>query len=182
MTKAIALLLVTCVTIGCGGHDVSSDVDKSKSASREFRALLDQSMEELRMKTSGHDATWNISEASWSVDQDVGNVVFATPRGLTVTAPVQIIGTYNTDDGTWLWAWDNPSIEGSLQESSLKVKQYGEQKGIAALTTRRIWCTEEEAWELAALACNLCEAQGAYRGPADATRIFMTFGNVKISK
>lgn len=159
-----------------------SDVAKSKSASAELQALLDQSMEELRLKTAGHDAVWNIGEANWSVDQDVGDIVFTTPRGLTATAPVQIIGTLNTDDSTWLWAWDNPSVEAPLQEHALKVKAYGEQNGIAALTTRKLRCSEDEAWELAALACKLCEAHGGYRGPAGATRVLMTFGKVKLGK
>jgi hypothetical protein len=33
-----------------------------------------------------------------------------------------------------------------------------------------------------ALACMLCEAQGAYRGPAGAARVFFTFGKVTLSK
>ena len=161
---------------------MSSELASSKSASPEFSALLNQSMEELRMKTAGHDSAWGIGEANWSVDQDIGEIVFTTPRGLTAMAPVQVIGTYNTDDGTWLWAWDNPSIEGPLREHAIKVRQYGEQNGISALTTRKTSCTEDEAWELAALACKLCEAQGAYRGPAGATRVLMTFGKVRLSK
>jgi hypothetical protein len=35
---------------------------------------------------------------------------------------------------------------------------------------------------MAAFAVKLCAAQGAYRGPAGSTYIFMTFGEVKLTK
>jgi hypothetical protein len=180
--KTVLLLLVLCVAAGCGGESMPSDVAASKAASPEFVAKLEQSMEDLQLKTGAHDAAWSIGKSSWSVDQAAGTIVFTTPTGMTATAPVQMIGTYNTKDGTWLWAWDNPSIDTALREHALKVKEYGEQKKIAALTTRKINCSQEDAWELVAIACQLNNAQGAYRGPADATRVFMTFGKVKLSK
>jgi hypothetical protein len=55
-------------------------------------------------------------------------------------------------------------------------------RGYDVLTTSKLACPEEQCWELTALACMLAEAQGAYRGPAGAGRIFMTFGNVTLSQ
>jgi hypothetical protein len=86
-----------------------------------YDTLLAQSMEELRAKTSAHDATWHLGEAAWAVDQDAGTIVFTTPRGITATCPVQIVGTYNTDDGTWLWGWDHPSVDPALAEHARTV-------------------------------------------------------------
>jgi Family of unknown function (DUF6882) len=63
---------------------------------KDYGTLLEQSMEELRLKTAAHDGTWHLSTASWSVDQDEGTIVFTAPDGVTATAPVQIIGTYNS--------------------------------------------------------------------------------------
>lgn len=147
-----------------------------------FKFLLAQSMEELKAKTSAHDAAWHLGDADWSVDQDTGEIVFTTPDGATAIAPVQIIGTYNSVDSTWLWAWDNPSIDVALQTHASKVREYGFKQGIGELTTRKLKCTEDDAWLLTALACKLCDAQGAYRGPADATYVFMTFGEVTLSQ
>jgi hypothetical protein len=104
-----------------------------------------------------------------------------TGKKVTATAPVQIIGTYNTLDGTWLWGWDHPSVLPPLQEHARRVREYGEQHGIESLTTRKLGCDENEAWEFTALACHLCEAQGAYRGPAGTALVFMTFGEVSLS-
>lgn len=147
-----------------------------------FKFLLERSMNELQAKTAAHDASWHLAEADWSVDQDTGEIVFDAPNGVVATAPVQIIGTYNSIDGTWLWSWDNPSIEPELQSHALQVRDYGEKHEIDQLTTRKFACTEDDAWLLTALACKLCGAQGAYRGPADSTFIFMTFGAVSIQK
>ena len=43
-------------------------------------------------------------------------------------------------------------------------------------------CTEEQAWEFTAVAARLGDANGAYRGPAGTTLVFMTFGQVSLSK
>jgi hypothetical protein len=95
---------------------------------------------------------------------------------------VQIIGTYNTADGTWLWAWDNPSLVKGLARDSQVVREYGRKHGIAPLTTRKLNCDEVDCWEFTALACKLCKAQGAYHGPSGKTRVFMTFGKITMSK
>ena len=75
----------------------------------DFDKLLAQSMEELRLKTQAHDGTWHLSEADWSVDQDEGQIVF-DHKGTSATAPVQIVGTFNTEDSTWLWGWEHPAV------------------------------------------------------------------------
>lgn len=143
-----------------------------------YDTLVAQSMEELRVKTTAHDGMWRIAESSWSVDQDEGTITFSNPRGITVTAPVQIIGTYNLEDGTWLWGWDNPSVVPALADHARQVHAYGQQHNIERLLARKLQCSENEAWEFTAVACKLGDAQGAYRGPAGTTLVFMTFGNV----
>jgi hypothetical protein len=148
----------------------------------EFRALLGRCMEELRLKTQAHIAGWGLGSTDrWDMDQNDGRLVF-TSKDVTAAAPAQIIGTYSTQTGTFLWGWDHPSVLPPLQEHARKVREYGELHGIPALTTRKLECTEDEAWEFTALACHLCEAQGAYRGPAGAALVFMTFGEVTLSK
>ncbi len=147
-----------------------------------FQDFLEQCVAELTAKAGVHDATWHLSECSWSVDQDTGVIEFAHPDGLVATCPVQIVGTYNTADGTWLWGWDHPSVVAPLQEHAFAVRQYGEENGIDCLTTQKLACSQEQAWEFTALACKLCGAQGAYRGPAGSAFVFMTFGNVTLSK
>lgn len=148
----------------------------------EFRELLDRSMEELRAKTQAHVEGWGLGKCDrWDLDQEDGRLVFTSPT-LTATAPAQIIGTYSTQSGTFLWGWDHPSVEPALQKDAKKVRKFGEENGLELLTTQKVECTEDEAWEFTALACLLCGSQGAYRGPAGPALVFMTFGKVTLSQ
>ncbi|MGE0388190.1 MAG: DUF6882 domain-containing protein [Gammaproteobacteria bacterium] len=147
----------------------------------DYRAQVERAREDLRAKTAGHDAAWGLGESDWSLDQDDGRLVFTTPSGATATAEAQIIGTYNAGDGTWLWAWDHPDVAEPLRRHAQQLRDIGARHAWPRLTTRKFECTEDEAWELAALACLLCDAQGAYRGPAGAVHVFMTFGEVALS-
>jgi len=115
-------------------------------------------MEELRLKTAAHDRLWHLSNADWSVDQDTGEIAFSTPNGVVATCPVQIIGTFDTNDSTWLWAWDHPSVRASLRNHAAQVREYGETNGVSELTTRKLSATEEQCWEFTALACKLNDA------------------------
>ncbi|MGZ9275415.1 MAG: DUF6882 domain-containing protein [Nitrospira sp.] len=153
----------------------------TSSVPPQFQLLIEQSMEDLRAKTAAHEAAWKLGQASWSVDQEAGTIVFTRPDGIAATALVQIIGTYNTQDGTWLWGWANPSLAPTLVDHSSRLRAYGQERGIERLTTRKLVCSEDGAWELTALACKLCDAQGGYRGPAGPTLVFMTFGTVALS-
>jgi Family of unknown function (DUF6882) len=156
----------------------------TKSADGEaiFRDTVERAMEELQLKTAAHDGTWQLGQADWDIDQDAGEVYFTSPKGLLATCPVQIVGTFNTEESSWLWGWDHPSVAENLREHAQTVYEFGKKHGIAALTTRKLECSEEEAWEFAALACLLSEAQGAYCGPMDPTLVFITFGEVALSK
>ena len=156
---------------------------KSKPADDvEFRALLDRCMEELRIKTEAHVAAWGLGTTDrWDLDQDDGRLVFTTKK-VTASAPAQIIGTYSSESETFLWAWDHPSVVAPLQEHAKRVRQYGKKHGIGTLTNRKLECGQQEAWELTALACHLCDAQGAYRGLAGPAFVFMTFGEVTVSQ
>lgn len=101
----------------------------------------------------------------------------------TCTSAISLIHlTYNTDDSTWLWAWENPSVADSLTAHSIVVSQYVEKRKIAELTTPKLQTAEEKAWEFSALTCKRGKYQGVYRGPAGPTMVFITFGEVRLKK
>ena len=95
---------------------------------------------------------------------------------------MQIIGTYNTDDGTFLWGWDHPSVQEPLRVHAKLARTFGEQHKLSNFTERTVKCTEDEAWEFAAVAARLGNANGAYRGPAGSALVYMTFGEIKLHK
>jgi hypothetical protein len=171
VNSCLALLLM--IALGQGSAQLPSD----------FSALQKISMEELKLKTDAHRSAWGLDRINrWDLSQDSGELVFSLADGMKAVASAQIIGTYNTDDHTWLWAWANSSIEDKLKADALKVRKYGEEHHVDRLTQSKWTGTEDDAWAMVAVAVKLCGEQGAYRGPAGPTKVFIAFGEVTLSK
>jgi len=153
----------------------------SDPADAAIDATFERADAELQLKTEAAIGLWGLgSGESWAVDLDAGTITFINEKGWEITAPVQVIGTLNTADGTWLWGWDHPSIPAPVSEHAQRVREFGEQHGLGALTTRKIEADETDGWSFTALACHLAGAQGGYRGPAGDALVFMTYGQVSI--
>jgi hypothetical protein len=139
-------------------------------------------MEGLRIQTGAHQNTWHLGqEERWDIDQDSGELVF-TLADTIARAPAQIIGTFDGKTNTWLWAWANSSIAEPLKRDALRVLDYGKQHSIQRLTTAKWPAAEMDGWRMATLANRLCSSNGAYRGPAGTTLVFMTLGEIKLTK
>ncbi|HEY1124163.1 MAG TPA: hypothetical protein VGE65_00910 [Sphingobium sp.] len=135
---------------------------------------------EIALKTDILKGILGKEHYDWSVDLEEGWIRFTSPTKV-VSAPVQVIGTYNTLDGTFLWGWDHPSVPKALGAHARLARQFGQKNNLPQFTTRKVKCTEQEAWAFTAVALYLANAQGAYRGPSGSTMVFMTFGTIKIS-
>jgi hypothetical protein len=147
-----------------------------------FPLLLDAAVAELNAKNEANTA-WGLGSFDrWDLDQEIGNLVFTKADGTKVAAKAQIIGSFSTNDNSWLWAWDNPSIVDGMKDHARQVRSYGERQKIEKLTTRKWVGTEADAWAMTALAVKLTNAQGAYRGPAGKSYVFMTFGEVQLAR
>lgn len=148
----------------------------------EFTALVDGSVEGLRLLTAAHQGTWHFGEEErWDLSQDDGELVLTFPE-VIACAPAQIIGTFDSRAGTWMWAWANAHINEMMKRDSLRVRRYGEEHGIERLTIPKWSAVETDCWRMTALAARLCDANGAYRGPADSTCVFVTFGQVSLKQ
>ena len=173
ITITFVLLLVLTPRLDYGQTPLPSD----------FAALQKLSIEELQMKTEANKKAWGLDKILWwNLYQGSGTLEFSLPDGMKAVSPAQIIGTYNSDDHTWLWAWANSSIEEKLQVDARKLLKYGEEHHIERLTKRKWVGTEEDAWAMVALAVKLCGKQGAFRGPSGPTKVFIAFGEVKLTK
>ena len=146
--------------------------------------FVEASVEGLRLQTESHDRTWGISKAdNWDVDQEAGVISWSFADGTKAVAPVQIIGSFNPNDGSFMWGWDHPSVYPALQESARLVKQFGETHQLSKFTQQKIYISgESEAWEFVAVANRLAESNGGYRGDAGGPIVFMTFGEISLSK
>jgi hypothetical protein len=140
-----------------------------------------KAMSGLQLKTQANDELWGLGSAKWSVDLDRGIIEFRNNKGWSITAPVQVIGTYDTRDGTFMWGWDHPSVPKSNAVAAELVHEFGKLHGLDLLTTHVAKMKESQAWEFTALADYLSNGNGAYRGPTGTTLVYMTFGKVTIS-
>ena len=100
----------------------------------------------------------------------------------SATCQVQIIGIFNTEKKTWHWSWDNPSVAAALTIDARQVRAYGKRNRIKKLTEPSWSAEESDAWDMTALAAQLGDAEGAHQGPSGSLHIFMTFGDVTLSK
>ncbi|PXW38286.1 hypothetical protein DFO54_1236 [Erwinia sp. AG740] len=164
-----------------GGKETGATCDTAALADPHL--TIARANHEMQLRTQAAVEMWGLDVASWAVDLDAGIITFTNnEKKMVITAPVQIIGTYNTEDGTWLWGWEHPSVSDSLGEFARGVRRFGEQYGKAELTTRKITASMDEAWEFTALACYLNEGQGGYRGSSGSTDVFMVYGSVTINR
>ena len=135
-----------------------------------------QALQSLQTQTAHNSKAWGLgTETQWNLEMDTGTLRFSFSDGRVLTAPVQVIGTYNTSSGTFLWGWDHPSVPEPLRRAAQRVHEYGQAHGIEAFTTRSTICSESDAWGYAAVAAQLDEAAGAYRGDAGGTWVYMVF-------
>ena len=142
----------------------------------EFFAFLSACRDELAYKQSAFQQRIS-GGGRWVYDLRDNSLTIGSER-----FPITAIGTYSVDYETWLWAWANPSIDADLKRDALRVLDYGRQHGVERLTTPKWPADETDGWRMAALANRLCSSNGAYRGPAGKTVVFMTFGEIKLEK
>ena len=142
----------------------------------ETRELIDRGMRTLAANGEEMTAIWGFGQTRrWDADLNAGTISFTDP-GLVAIAPVQVIGSLLLEDHSWLWSWANSNVDYPLTRNARLVRHYGRERGIARFDEPRIRCTMDDAWGLTALAAQLSEAKGAYRGPAgDGLYAFMTF-------
>lgn len=156
---------------------------KDLFATEDPAAIMTRAQDELDAKTRIHAKHWGLgSTERWDVDFDEGLIWFTQPDGRIISAPVQVIGTYDTEGGTWLWGWDHPSVDEPLAHAARLARAFGERHGLAQFTERKIHCSEDDAWTFTALAVLLTESWGAYRGPSGSTLVYMAFGEITLQR
>ncbi len=159
--------------------------DVSSGPSGEFESVVAGAREALSLATSAHSATWHMDRATrYDVDLQRGSLVWSFDDGTRAEAQIQVVGTYNSCDRTFMWAWRHPSIPADLAKHASEVRRLGEEMGEPRLTSAKIAASEDEAWSFAALAMRLGNASGAYRcgGEQGGPQVYMTFGNISLSR
>jgi hypothetical protein len=149
----------------------------------DLEAFIAGSMEGMQLVTDSHKAAWRLGqEKFWRVDEDEGTIAFCFADGVVVSAPVQIVGIYNSQEHLFDWGWNHAGVVTKFQQHALQVKGFGAEYQVKEMVGSPVPCTEKRAMEYTALAMLLAEASGAYRVQlSPGNWVYMTFGKVTIS-
>lgn len=123
-----------------------------------------------------------LETAPWLVDQNAGIIQFERKDGALVLAPVQIIGAWNPRTHVFRWGWDHPMVAQRLRNDAERTRWFGDKHDLDELTQRSLKLSEQEAWQMTALAMKINASHGVYRAPTEGPVIFMTLGAPKVKK
>ena len=96
--------------------------------------LADAGVEYEAKKAALEQGDWRLcSCAEWDFDMDAGIVSVRFEDGSEWQADGQLLGSFNPEDETFQWAWDNPNISEHLIRDSRLVQAVGERFGLQYL-------------------------------------------------
>ena len=143
--------------------------------------LIVESSGELRAKNATATETWGIGTADrWSADLSAGSITFHFADH-SISGPVEVLGTWSSTSGTWLWAWANETLPPGVAGASTATKSYGDAHQMEALSARKLDATESLAEDLASVTVELSGLAGMYRAPTDSGHLFLGFSTFEKS-
>jgi len=107
-------------------------------------------------------------------------LVFSDQGKPVVTADIQMVGSIVTNQN-WLWAWaNNWGYESAVQDAKT-ARRFGEEHGIAELTTDILEdeSLENLGWELSAVVTRITSAKGVYRVPTEQGYLFLIYRDIR---
>ena len=143
-------------------------------------SFLEMAVEYLRWQQDRLKSEFRLgSWPRYDYDQEAGTLTLSSAGKVEVLADSHIIGSTPKRSGTWLWAWDNPSIFENVKHCLADVRAYGQSHGLEKLTTAKWPGDEHDGWEMTAAAAFILRAEGGYRAPNDDGALFMVLRNVR---
>ncbi len=148
----------------------------------DIETLLLQGRELIERTARAHSERWGLGTARrWVLDQDIGRVTWSFEDHVA-SAPAQILGSWNSQVGTFVWSWDNETIQAPLCETAETVRAFGVENGVPALATSPLKLDEGQVRDLVALAFRVGGCTGLYH-PFDAQlATYIAFGAVTIEE
>ncbi|MBW4622104.1 MAG: hypothetical protein KME17_22470 [Cyanosarcina radialis HA8281-LM2] len=146
----------------------------------EFECFLAQCLEELEQKQSYLMDEFGIGKYErFDIDLQRSIIEFKENSVVKIVASITPVGSYSTNNPSWMWSWANPSIPQVLQKKSEKIKELAELTGLEIFNAKIFPVDEEMAWEIAAMACHHLKSMGCYRAPSGKICFFAAIDNVK---
>lgn len=162
--------------------DESFDQDLSPEAKK---FIEEAGVEYERKKEALEEGEWRLCSCSeWGYDMDTGIVSVRFEDGSEWQADAQLLGTFNPEDETFQWAWDNPNISENASRDSLLVKKLGERFGLQYLLMEGGCFPIPDAnfvAYLCALSLKATDSMGVMEADEDASVGFIMLKNIRWS-
>jgi hypothetical protein len=101
----------------------------------------------------------------WEYDHERSRLVFSDQGLARVVADVVVLGTVDKNGTRWEWSWGNPNFSEDTREKMGRIRQLGEERDWAKLTTLFMDNDEYLGWEFASISAHVLDAEGTYRCP-----------------
>jgi len=146
-----------------------------------YADLLRMAAAHVAALTYGH-MSWGLGRHdNWAVDLNRGTIEWRLSDRVA-RAPVELIGTWASDLGTYRWGWDHPAIPAASAPSAQAVKAFADAHSIAELQSAELPCSFEQAQDIASTAVLIGDLQGLFVGQASRTALaYLGFGEVTLS-
>ncbi|WP_240100127.1 DUF6882 domain-containing protein [Christiangramia crocea] len=145
----------------------------------EFESLSKKAYEYLNQQQKYAEEEYGIGKyEKWFYDQETGLLTFSDNDEIKLKIKYESVGSISKISETWLWSWANEHLEQIVKSDIKKVKKYGEENNIEALTKRKWHADQYDGWEMTAISAYLMKAKGAYRVPTENTYSFMIFKDI----
>ncbi|HEY4679532.1 MAG TPA: hypothetical protein VIJ01_20385 [Candidatus Angelobacter sp.] len=149
---------------------------------QEFKEYLHESVHELIDLNDKYHEEFKVgSYARWDYDFDKAILTFSNEGVPYVVADIQAIGTIAHASKSWLWSWNNESIPEHVKSSISAVREFGESHKILKLTEDYWAASEEDGWEMSAIANRILGGKGVYRCPDDCGFVFLILTNISFA-
>ncbi|MDB6079731.1 MAG: hypothetical protein JWO82_3478 [Akkermansiaceae bacterium] len=144
----------------------------------EYEELVAQATAYLKAANTKVNRFFGIGDcAFYQYDLRNREIWWSDPGVPKVRAQVTIVGSTSAESDTWMWSWANPHLQDVDIGPIAQVREFGADAGIAKLTDPTWPGTEDDAWEMTAIASRLLEAEGAYRSPGKNGSLFLLYDN-----
>jgi hypothetical protein len=148
----------------------------------ELETLLNEGREMIDRTSKAHRERWGLGSAKrWVLDQDLGQIVWSFEDHVA-SAPAQILGSWNGKVSSFVWSWDNESVQAPLRTTAEEVRAIGLENGVGALSTSPLKLNEEQVRDLVAVAFRLAGCTGLYHHYDGVLATYVTFGPVTVEE
>ena len=115
----------------------------------------------------------------WDYDLEKATLTFSNKGAPCVVADIQAAGTIANKSKSWLWSWDNESLPEHVTDALAAVRDFGEKHNILKLTESYWTATEDDGWEMSAVATRILGGRGVYRCPDEKGFLFLILTTIR---